>query len=216
PNNAFTLKTPKGYVPADKERYAEFLVMAEDTLGEIDMTLLAAYIPEDIDARRALDPSTTMDKYILVTSFDPFEGEVLSRKDFAKTKADIRENPDMLMRAPVPGTAEYPRRIGLPYMKGNAVYYGFLTRNNAGRDVLGAGAFVHTGTTAIQVYLYELMTSPDDIQNLMTEAVTVVPEMGFPPPEERDGKPFILAGTGVALFAFLLGIFFVFRSRKAG
>ena len=213
----FPLATPAGYVLADDTVYDSFLSDTYDSLEAVGMTLQAAYIPEAIDAR-ARNSSATVDKYLAVMTYDDLDAEVITPKVFEEMQATFRANPDMLGKESAPGTAAAPRRIGPLAMTGTAVLYSFRTQNDAGGNVGGAMAIVHTEKTLVYVCLYELIRNgeAETVDALKAELPSVIAGLAFPPPHTtRDGRPFIYAGLGCLLFAFLLGIFFLFRERKA-
>lgn len=212
----FSLATPGGYVLADEEVYGAFLADTYDSLEAVGMTLQAAYIPETIDMRARKDSSTTVDKYLAVMTYDDLDAEVITPTVFEEMQATFRANPDMLGKESAPGTAAAPRRIGPLTMTGTAVLYSFRTQNHAGDDVGGAMAIVHTEKTIVYVCLYELMgkTEPETVNALKDELPRVIAGLAIPPPDTRDGKPFIYAGLGCLLLAFILGIFFLFRERR--
>lgn len=213
----FSLETPVGYVLADDTVYSTFLSDTYDALEAVGMTLQAAYIPEAIDARARKDPSTTVDKYLAVMTYDDLDAEVITPKVFEEMQATFRASPDMLGKESAPGTAAAPRRTSPLTMTDAAVLYSFRTRNNAGDNVEGAMAIVHTEKTLVYVCLYELAgkAESETAAALRAELPHIVAGLAIPPPETRDGKPFIYAGIGCLLVAFILGIFFLFRERKA-
>ncbi|SBW10299.1 exported hypothetical protein [uncultured delta proteobacterium] len=213
----FSLTTPEGYVLADEEDYGNFLENTYDSLEAVGMTLQAAYIPENIDMRARKDPSTTVDKYLAVMTYDDLDKEIITPKVFEEMQATFRANPDMLGKESSPGTAAAPRRIGPLAMTGTAVFYSFRTQNDEGKAVGGAMALVHTEKTLVYVCLYALTgkSEAETVEALRAELPGVVAGLAIPPPDTRDGKPFIYAGLACLLFAFLLGLFFLFRERKA-
>lgn len=212
----FPLATPKGYVLADEEIYGAFLDNTYESLDAVGMTLQAAYIPEAIDARARKD-AATVDKYLAVMTYDDLDNEVITPKVFEEMRATFRANPDMLGKESAPGTAAAPRRIGPLTMTDTVIFYSFRTQNDEGAAVAGAMALVHTEKALVYVCLYALAGKfeAETVDALRAELPGVVAGLAIPPPTARDGKPFIYAGLGCLLFAFVLGVFFLFREKKA-
>ena len=209
------LATPTGYVLADGERYGPFIESLRGDMEAEDMTVHAMYVPKAIDDAARANTAPTMDKYLLLMTSDDLDEETFSKRDFRAMRNLFRKRPDTLASETAPGTAEEPRRLGPPVMTETAVFYAFQTENGDGDKVLGAMAMVHSGTALVYVCLYAMPDKTDGIEALKAELPGIVADLRLPPPQTRDGKPFIYAGAGLLVLSLLLGIVFILRDRKA-
>ena len=208
--------TPTGYVLADEETYGPFLASISETMEAEGMTVRAMYVPRDIDAAVRKDPDTPVDKYLLVMAADAFDTKTFSKREFREMQDLYREYPDLAASETAPGTADEPRRIGPPIMTETSVFYGVQTQNEDGDGVLGAMSLTLSGTELVYAYLYAMPEHEGDIDALLKDELPrLVAELRLPPPLERDGKPFILAGFGVLCLAFVLGMVFILREKTA-